>query len=224
MVFAPAAFIVSQSADRKRTAGWLVAAVVLVVTIHAAVPGEALSGPRGLTSLSSADRSPLQSLQALTRLIWHDWSLAAVPSLVGLGLATLQGPGSAGRRWVGALLWLIGSCAVGVDRFSDNSGQLPALWLGAAAAPLAFRALRDASTAGSKVALAALALLLSVGIAEATSQQDRHRREVERDLGELQAACGDLRERPPPKGPLGKRSAWALEQLQQLSCRDTAAP
>lgn len=176
---------------------------VLVLTWLLLLGTDGWLGDRGIAA-AVLDRSPWQSLQGAWRLLARDLGLTALPLL--LGAAAVAARPDEGRRWLlGTLLCVLGA-SVGLDRTSDNPGQLPALLLLCVVAPLAARAV---PTLHRRTLGVGLALLVGLGVAEATSIHDRVARRAERELAALAADCDS----PPPP-------TWREQTLRDLACAE----
>lgn len=196
----PGVLVLGGPVDHRRAAG-AVAVSGMVLLLLAALPGW-LHGERGILSAAAFDRSPWQSLQGAWRLVERDLGLAALPLLAGLI------SGDEGRRWGLGILTLAVGAALGLDRYTDNVGQLPALILAAPLAGLAPRALGQLAPGSRRPAALAAVALVALGIADATSLQDAHSRQLSREALALTGRCDD-----PPARP------WALAMRARLLCR-----
>ncbi len=186
-----------------RDMGLATMSAVLVLTWLVLLGPDGWLGDRGITA-ALFDRSPWQSLQEGWRLIARDLGVSALPLL--LGAAVVASRGDEGRRWLlGALLCVLGA-ALGLDRTSDNPGQLPGLLLLCVLAPLAARAVPERRRGPLG---AALALLMVLGVAEATTRHDVVARQAARAQATRAAACDS----PPP-------SAWREQSLRALACSE----
>ena len=108
-----------------------------------------------------------------------------------------------------ALPLLAVGAALGLDRYPDNAGQLPALWLTAGAAPLAVRWIDDLATARKRtLAGVGLAALLLLGVAEATTRHDAAVRAMDVEAAVLLAGGCDQDGLP-----------WRDEVRLELLCR-----
>lgn len=158
-------------------------------------------GPRGITA-ATLDRSPWQSLQAAWRLLARDLGLTALPLLLGAAVVVRA---DEGRRWVIGMLLCVLGAAIGLDRTSDNPGQLPALLLVCVLAPLAARAVARRHLRALAIGLL---LLATLGVAEATTRHDRVARRAMRALEAHAAACAE----PAP-------GSFRDQTLRTLACR-----
>jgi hypothetical protein len=176
------------------------------------------SGGRGILDAAPMDRSPWESLQAAWRLLSRDMGLAALPLLAGAAVAAAAPArgGLAQRRYVLGLGAATLGSALMLDRYRDNAGMLPVLWLAAPLAALAGRWVEALRAAGqtrlARAGAAALLLLPLLGVAEATSRHDALARRIAREAAEL---AGDCRGRGPAE-------PWALGMRRALAC--AAAP
>lgn len=162
------------------------AATLPVLVIWAWLWPEPWAGPRGVASLPSFDLSPWQSLQRAWRLLARDLGISAVPLVLGAIAAW-----SSQRRELAGILALVAGSALTVDRYADNAGQLPALFVCCALAPLALR-WRPFGSDRRRAALAgALGALCILGVAEATSRHDAIRRTAARSFEEEGSRCGE---------------------------------
>ena len=110
---------------------------------------------------------------------------------------------------------LAAGAALGMDRFSDNPGQLPTLFFLCCLAPLALRwweALDDRAL--RRIALGGVAALVILGIAEATSQHDAQARRVVRETEALVAGgCDSV-----------SSAQWADRLRLRLACLQGSNP
>ena len=168
------------------------------------------SGGRGLLALPAFERSPWQSLQVAWRLLSQDLGLGAAPILLGTVWIIAHPEHVRARRWVGGVLLVTFGAALAVDRYPDNCGQLPALWMACAVAPLACSWLRVLSTRRAQrgAALGGL-LILALCIADATSKHDAEARRTLREHAARMLQCG-----PDASTP----SSWRDAQLSKLAC------
>jgi hypothetical protein len=189
--------------DDRRTASRAAAgALVLYAILLAALWPDWWSGGRGLVDLPPSDQSPGASLQAAWRLLARDLGPVAVVLLAGA--CTLPA-----RAAMGLGLVLLGAAA-GLDRFSDNPGQLPTLWLAAGAAPLAVRWIEDLGTERHRrLAGLGLVVLLVLGVAEATTRHDADVRAMDRETAALREAGCDQ-----------TGLEWRNQARLKLLCRD----
>lgn len=161
-----------------RKASEAVAPVVLAGALLAAwvllIGPEVWIGPRGLGALPG-DLSPGRSLQRAWRLLARDLGLTALPLLLGAF-------GAPRRRWLLAIGCGVLGSVIGLDRFGDNPGHLPLLFLTLPACALAPGLLRS-----RRGLVPLLWLLVALGVAEGTSRHDARARRAVRD----QPACGD---------------------------------
>jgi len=174
------------------------------------------SGGRGLLALPAFERSPWQSLQVAWRLLSQDLGLGAAPILLGAVLVIARPEQRRARRWLLGLLLVTMGAALGVDRYTDNCGQLPALWMACCLAPLSCGWLR-ALTSASAQRLAGLAwlLILMLCVADATSKHDADARRAARQHDARTVAC--------QQGDFAALS-WRERQLHRLACLDSAPP
>jgi len=170
------------------------------------------SGGRGLLALPAFERSPWQSLQKAWRLLSRDLGVGAAPVLLAAVLVVARQDYRAGRRWFLGLLLVSAGAALGLDRYPDNCGQLPALWMAACLSPLAFGwlpALGDVRA--QKIAALAWALILALCIADATSRHDALARKAERNSQRHVELCAAEQTAPP---------SWRERQLLRLACTE----
>ena len=189
---------------RARATTWrrafVTAAVIHALALMLLFP-DWWSGGRGIAQLPPSDQSMWPALQSLWRLLAADLGIAAFTLMLAL-------PMLGKRQVLGVLLLVLGTGAV-LCRYSDNPGGLPALWLLLSYSPLASRAIGEVNLPRLRNGLAVLAgVTLLFGIADATSEQDKKRRAVEREHeARLNAGC------PAPEG-----LSWSKERLWELSC------
>lgn len=167
------------AADDRRTVERAVGvAVALYVAALALLWPDWWSGGRGFLDQAPSDRGPWASLQVAWRLLAGDLGPSAVILLAGAFALP--------RRERLGLLLLVAGAAVGLDRYSDNPGHLPGLWLAAGAAPLVVRWIDDLGSAPRRtLAGAAVAGLLILGVAEATTRHDAAVRTMDREVAAL---------------------------------------
>jgi hypothetical protein len=177
-----------------------VAAAAVVLPAWALLWPAPWSGPRGLGALPAFDLSPWESLQRAWRLLARDLGVTAAPVIVGA--AALWARDRRAVLGVGAVAL---GAALAVDRYADNAGQLPALWLACALAPAALRWTPAGAT--RRVAWT-LALLCLLGVAEATSRHDRLRRRTERSFADEETRCGE------------EAGDWAQAMRRAVACAD----
>ena len=142
------------------------------------------SGGRGVLHLPPFQRGPISSLAGL--LAW-----------IGLGPALLLTVlrARAGRTALAMATVALG-CAVGLDRYADNPGQLPTLWLLAALAPQVERR-------------RLLALAAAAGLVLSLVQQRRIATELDAQASRWARTCDQ-----PFDGPWGER------QRRSVVCSD----
>ncbi len=163
------------------------------------------TGGRGVLEAAPPDRSPAAAVRDGVRLFTRDLGPASVAIVVGAVAAFARSP-----RAVVGLVVLFAGATLGLDRWSDNPGQLPTLFAAAAFAPLALRVPFGSSDIGRVVGrawpplLAAVALL---GVAEATSRHDAVARKAVVEATALAADCD-------ADGP-----DWATSTRRRLACR-----
>lgn len=204
-----------RKADR-RSMLLVAAALIPWLLCLALLAPEWWSGGRGLLTLPAFERSPWQSLQVAWRLLSQDLGLGAAPILLGAVLVTSRAEHQRARRWLIGLLLVTLGAALGVDRYSDNCGQLPALWMACCIAPLAcgwLRALPQASA--QRLAGLAWLIVLSLCVADATSKHDAHARRAVREHEARTSLC--------QQGGT-EASSWREGQLRRLACLDSAPP
>lgn len=172
LLLAPTVLLLGGRRASESIAPVAVAAALLTLWVLLIGP-EAWTGPRGLGALPG-DLSPGHSLQRAWRLLARDLGLTALPLLLGAF-------GAPRRRW----LWAIGcgvvGSVIGLDRFGDNPGHLPLLFLTLPACALAPELLRS-----RKGLVPLLWVLVALGVAEGTTRHDARARRAVRE----QPACG----------------------------------
>jgi len=162
-------------------------------------------GPRGLLA-PGADVHPWGALQRAWRLLSRDLGISSLPLLVGALLAWTRRTPPEARWLLGCGLALLGT-ALGLDRFSDNPATLPLLLLCCPLAALAPSALRHLPPRAARAGAALLAIIVVLGIAEATSQHDAVARAAVRAQQDHARACAQ----PDP-------AAWRDRMLRELAC------
>jgi len=193
--------LVVAARDRRSAARAVAVAALGYGLVLGALWPDWWTGGRGLLALPASDQSPWQSLQGAWRLLARDLGPVAVVLLGGLAVMP--------ARVVGGLALLVLGGAVGLDRFSDNPGQLPALWLAAAAAPGVVRWIEDlGSDRLRRFAGPVLGVLLLLGVAEATTRHDAAVRAMDREVEALVAGGCDRAD-----------LAWRDEARLRLLCR-----
>ncbi len=170
------------------------------------------SGGRGLLAMPEFGRSPWQSLQVAWRMLSRDLALGATPIVLGaIWLMSHRGHPAA-RRWLlGVLMVCIGAALV-LDRYPDNNGQLPALWMACCLAPWAAAWLAAASQkSAQQLAVLAWGAVLLLTIADATSAHDAVARKADRQDQQRRLTCAAQAQTERP---------WREVQLQRLACRE----
>ncbi len=200
-------------ADR-RTARLAGLSIVPWLACMAVLAPEWWSGGRGLLALPTFERSPWQSLQTAWRLLSRDLGIAAAPVLLAAVLVVTSENARAGRRWLLGVLLMAAGAALLLDRYPDNCGQLPALWMAACLAPLAVGWLVALPHPRAQ-RLAALAWLLILGlcVADATSRHDAVARKADR------ATLARTEQCPATSEP----ASWREQQLRRLACAERDA-
>ena len=204
-----------RKADRRSARLVTMAFVPWLICLALLAP-EWWSGGRGLLSLPAFERSAWQSIQVAWRLLSQDLGVGAAPALLGAAWVVAN-PGLLwARRWLYGVLLVALGAALGVDRYTDNCGQLPALWMSCCLAPLACGWLRALSreTAQRWAALAWL-LILFLCIADATSKHDAHARKAMRQHEARTMLC--------PQNQ-AQSDSWRETQLQHLACLNSTTP
>jgi hypothetical protein len=170
------------------------------------------SGGRGLLALPGFERSPWQSLQAAWRLLSRDLGVGAAPVLLAAVLVTARADCRKARSWLLGVLVMGLGAALGLDRYPDNCGQLPALWMIACLSPLAVGWLPVlGETRAQRFAALAWAVLLALCIADATSRHDALARRAERANTARAQGCA-------PSEP--DAESWREQQLRRLACSE----
>jgi len=200
-------------ADR-RTARLAGMALVPWLVCLALLAPEWWSGGRGLLALPAFERSPWQSLQAAWRLLSRDLGIAAAPVLLAAVWVASSEHARAGRRWLVGVLLMAAGAALVLDRYPDNCGQLPCLWMAACLAPLALSWLVALpQPRAQRLAAGAWLLVLGLCIADATSRHDAMARKAERATLARAEHC--------PASP--EPASWREGQLRRLACAERAA-
>ena len=163
-----------------------IAAAIPPLLLWGALWPEPWAGPRGVSALPAFDLSPWRSLQRAWRLLARDVGITALPLVLG---AIAAWPRQ--RTELAGVLAVVGGSALTVDRYTDNAGQLPALWLACALAPLALRWRPRWSDRRGPALAVVLGALCVLGVAEATSRHDALRRRTERTFEAERAHCGE---------------------------------
>ena len=192
----------------RRAARVVGLALVPWAVVLAALAPEWWSGTRGVLALPPPDRSPWESIQGAWRLVSQDLGLAGAPLLMGLAYSFRLPARSPGSQWPAGLLLLTLGAAIGLDRYDDNPGQLPSLWMACCLAPSAANWLSELRRKPQRHMTRALTIALFVlCIADATSKQDARARSVDRETNNMRQACA-----PEPE------DSWALRQRRHLAC------
>ena|GEM_PF-1684092 len=204
-----------RKADRRSVRLVAMAFVPWLICLALLAP-EWWSGGRGLLSLPAFERSAWQSMQVAWRLLSQDLGLGAAPVLLGAAWVVADPTLLRARRWFFGVLLVALGAALGVDRYTDNCGQLPALWMSCCLAPLACGWLRAlARPAAQRWAALIWLVILFLCIADATSKHDAHARKALRQHEARILLC--------PKGQ-GQHDSWRETQLRHLACLNAEAP
>jgi len=198
-------------ADRRTARLIAMAALPWLVCLALLAP-EWWSGGRGLLALPGFERSPWQSLQAAWRLLSRDLGVGAAPVLLAAVLVTARSTCRSARLWLLGVLVMTAGAALGLDRYPDNCGQLPALWMIACLSPLAVAWLPVLEKPrAQRFAALAWAVLLALCIADATSRHDALARRAERANTARVQLCA-------ASEPDAEN--WREQQLRRLACSE----
>ncbi|MBN95811.1 MAG: hypothetical protein CL928_17360 [Deltaproteobacteria bacterium] len=210
---APGLLLCAGLGPERRSARIVGMALLPWALVLAALAPEWWSGTRGVLALPPADRTPWQSMQGAWRLLSQDLGLAGAPLLLGLAYTWRLPSLSPGRRWPVGLLVLALGAAVGLDRYDDNPGQLPTIWMACCLAPCAAGWFGDLRHPPRRTLVQPLMIAFFVlCIADATSKQDARARAIERQTEDLRETCEP-----------NSQDSWAMRQRRQLACLETGS-
>jgi len=187
-----------------RRVRFAVAAVLPVIAVAAGLADDYLTGGRGVLPTLSAPRPWWAAQRAWRLLVW------GAPLTCGLPL--LGAFDAAARRQI--LLPLLPGVALSMltDWYADVPATLPALYLLALLAPAGAR--RVLRWGKARLTTVVLITLLAFQLGEATSVQDRQRRDT---VGEVEAIRAlDQPRAPRPFGSFGERARY-LHYVQDPS-------